>query len=383
MTRASVQEAHSLIRPFVHLTPVVQCTTISDLASTPQTPSALINTPYAGRTPAHPKLNIFFKCENQQKIGAFKARGAFHALERLSDAELARGVITHSSGNHAQALALAARTKGIKAHIVMPTISTPSKIAATKGYGAHVVFSGSTAEEREAVVRDIQADTGAVLVPPYDHPDIILGQGTLALEFEKQVAEMQSGKGHGLDAVIAPCGGGGMLSGVATALIGTGVAVFGAEPSFEGADDARRGLAADPPKRVESVKTLTIADGLRTPLGEITWTVISDKTKVRGMFSVSEEQIKSAMRLLLERAKLFIEPSGAVGLAVALYDEEFRKIAEEEGGEEGWNVGIVLSGGNTTVEAIAKLFAAGEKEGQRSEGTMGKDGTKVAENVAG
>jgi len=383
LTRASVQEAHSLIRPFVHLTPVVQCTTISDLASTPQTPSALINTPYAGRTPAHPKLNIFFKCENQQKIGAFKARGAFHALERLSDAELARGVITHSSGNHAQALALAARTKGIKAHIVMPTISTPSKIAATKGYGAHVVFSGSTAEEREAVVRDIQADTGAVLVPPYDHPDIILGQGTLALEFEKQVAEMQSGKGHGLDAVIAPCGGGGMLSGVATALISTGVAVFGAEPSFEGADDARRGLAADPPKRVESVKTLTIADGLRTPLGEITWTVISDKTKVRGMFSVSEEQIKSAMRLLLERAKLFIEPSGAVGLAVALYDEEFRKIAEEEGGEEGWNVGIVLSGGNTTVEAIAKLFAAGEKEGQRSEGTMGKDGTKVAENVAG
>jgi len=268
----------------------------------------------------------------------------------------------------------------------MPSISTPSKIAATKGYGAEVVFSGSTAAEREAVVEQIQKETGAVLVPPYDHPDIMLGQGTLALEFEEQVAEMcrrnETGS-RGLDAVIAPAGGAGMLSGVAIALADNGVMVFGAEPEFEGADDIRRGLAADPPARIESVKTLTIADGLRTPVGIIPWTIVSDKKKIRGVFSVTEEQIKNAMRLLLERAKLFVEPSGAVGLAVALYNEEFRRIAEREGGEKGWNLGIVISGGNTTVEAIAKLFAVEEKEGERNAGIVGKDGKHVAENVAG
>lgn len=375
LTRASVQEAHALIKPLIHLTPVIQCSTLSSLASTPQTHST---------TPsAHPKMNLFFKCENLQKAGAFKARGAFHALSRLSDAQLAHGVVTHSSGNHAQALALAARTRGVAAHIVMPSISTPSKIAATQGYGARVLFSGSTSAEREEVVRGVQEETGAVLVPPYDHVDVILGQGTLGLEFEAQVAEML-GSGGRLDAVIAPCGGGGMLSGVATALFGSGIAVFGAEPRFQGADDARRGLMADPPRRIETVKTLTIADGLRTPLGAIPWTVISDKEKVRGVFGVSEEQIKSAMRLLLERAKVFVEPSAAVGLAVALYDEEFRKIVAEEGGDEGWNVGIVLSGGNTTVEAIASLFAVDdEAAAERSKGTVGKDGKHMAENVAG
>lgn len=298
-------------------------------------------------------------------------------------------VTTHSSGNHAQALALAARTFGVPAHIVMPSISTPSKIAGTQAQGARVLFSGSTSEEREAVVRDVIKETGAVLVPPYDHPDIMLGQGTLALELEEQVEEIvreDPGRGvpgkKGLDAVVAPCGGGGMLSGVATALHGTGIRVFGAEPSFEGADDAKRGVEQG--KRVERVKTLTIADGLRTPLGEITWTVISDKEKVKGMFSVSEEQIKSAMRLLLERAKLFVEPSAAVGLAVVLYDETFRRIAEKEGGDEGWNVGVVLSGGNTTVEAIAKLFSpSDEQKAEREESKVGMHGEKVAENVAG
>lgn len=257
-------------------------------------------------------------------------------------------------------------------------------------------------------------NTGAVLIPPYDHPNIILGQGTMALELEEQVKELvredeilsahsqnrantanPRAKGHGptvghrsskdspghLDAVITPCGGGGMLSGVATALSGTGTIVFGAEPSFEGADDARQGLAAN--ERITTVKTLTIADGLRTPLGEITWKVISDKSKVRGVYAVSEEQILSAMKLVLERMKVFVEPSAVVGLAVCLYDEEFRHLVESEGGEEGWDVGIILSGGNTTAEAITKMFAVEQKKGERAESKLGADGEKIAENVAG
>ena len=317
------------------------------------------------------------------------------------------------TGNHAQALALAARTYGIPAHIVMPTISTPSKIAATQGYGAEVIFSGSTSQEREAVVEEVIKRTGAVLVPPYDHPNILLGQGTMALELEEQVKDLvaedenlsvhkrtkrTSGHTNGisetqehnvlidaglgyLDAVIAPLGGGGMLSGVATALSGTGTLVFGAEPSFEGADDGRRSLAAN--KRITSVKTLTIADGLRTPVGEINWTVISDKSKVQGVFAVSEEQILKAMKLVLERMKVFVEPSAVVGLAVCLYDEGFRRIVEKEGGDAGWDIGVVLSGGNTTVEAITRMFQVGEEKGDRAEGKLGKDGKRVAENVPG
>lgn len=388
LTRESVQRAHELIKPYIHRTPVVTSTTLDTIASTPQTPEALEDTPWAGQTSARPKFRFFFKCENYQKVGAFKARGAFHALLNLSDAELARGVTTHSSGNHAQALALAARTKGVKAHIVMPTISTPSKIAGTKGYGANVIHSGSTEPERVAVVEKVIADTGATLVPPYDHPDILLGQGTMALELEEQARELMAERsglhtGGTLSAVIAPLGGGGMLSGIATALSGTGIQVFGAEPSFQGGDDGRRGLAANPPARIETVKTLTIADGLRTPVGKITWTVISDKRKVRGVFAVTEEQIKAAMKLVLERMKVFVEPSACVGLAVCLFDEDFRKMVEQEGGENGWNMGVIFSGGNTTVEAIGKLFATDGKQAERAEGTVGIDGEKVAENVAG
>ncbi|KAK7509620.1 pyridoxal-phosphate dependent enzyme-domain-containing protein [Phyllosticta citriasiana] len=379
LTRASVVAAHAAIAPHIHRTPIATSSTLSTFASTPQTPDDLAETEYAGMTPAQPRMRLFFKCENQQRVGAFKARGAFHALSRLSDVELGRGVVTHSSGNHAAALSLAARTRGVPAYIVMPSISTPSKIAATRGYGATIRFSGSTAPEREAVVRDVIAETGAILVPPYDHPDIILGQGTLALEFEEQVAT--EAKGKRLDAVIAPCGGGGMLSGVATALSGTGIRVFGAEPSFEGADDARRGLKLG--RRIEAVKSLTIADGVRTPVGEIPWSVISDKTKVRDVFAVSEDEIKKALRLLMERMKVFVEPTAALGLAVALYNEEFRRLVEREAGEEGWNVGIVLSGGNTTMEAIRKMYAAPPPEAARAEGVVGINGEQKAENVAG
>ncbi|KAF1971284.1 tryptophan synthase beta subunit-like PLP-dependent enzyme [Bimuria novae-zelandiae CBS 107.79] len=394
LTRASVLAAHELIKPHIHLTPVQTNTTLSTLASTPQDPSALIGTPWEGATPAHPRISLFFKCENFQRIGAFKARGAFHALtrliERLGIEEMRRkGVVTHSSGNHAQALALAARTFGVPAHIVMPSISTPSKIVGTQAQGAHVHFSGSTSEEREKVVESVVAQTGAVLVPPYDHEDIILGQGTMALEFTSQVEDIlaqdkargvREGK-VGLDAVIAPCGGGGMLSGNAITLHGTGVRVFGAEPSFEGADDARRGVAAG--ARIPSVKTLTIADGLRTPLSPLTYSVISDPTYVHGLYAVTEKNIRDAMRLVLERMKCFVEPSAVVGLATVLYNEEFRRLVAREGGE-GWNIGVVFSGGNTTIEAITSIFAdVDAKKAGRQEGTVGKDGAREVENVAG
>lgn len=274
---------------------------------------------------------------------------------------------------------------GIPAHIVMPTISTPSKIAATQGYGANVIFSGSTSTEREAVVADVIKDTGARLIPPYDHPDIMLGQGTLGIELQEQAekiiaAEGKAGK-KGLDAIIAPCGGGGMLSGTALSCEGTGIYVFGAEPEFEGGDDCKRGLEQG--KRIETVKTLTIADGLRTPVGAYPWTVIHDRKLVRQMFSVTEEQIKKALKLVLERMKIVVEPSAVVGLATALFNEDFRRIVEREGGEEGWNVGVVVSGGNTSVDAIAKMFAVTEKTGVRQEGKVGLDGKREVENVAG
>ena len=291
-------------------------------------------------------------------------------------------------GNHAQALALAAKTYGVPAHIVMPSISTPSKIAGTKSYGANVIFSGSTSEEREAVIAEVIKNTGATLVPPYDHPDIILGAGTQALELEQQTEELIDqdpslgiqGK-TGLDAVIAPIGGGGMLGGICTALHGTGIKVFGAEPNFEGGDDAERGLKQG--KRIEKVKTLTIADGLRTPVGEIPWSIISDKEKLQAIYSVTEDQIKAALKLLMERAKLFVEPSAAVSLAVVLYNEDFRKMVESAAGEQGWNIGVVLSGGNTTLEALAKLFAAPREAEERAGGKIGVNGERTAENVAG
>jgi threonine dehydratase len=263
----------------------------------------------------------------------------------------------------------------------MPKISTPSKIAGTQAQGANIHFSGSTSEEREAVVADVIGETGATLIPPYDHPDIILGQGTMGLETQEQVGKML-GERAKLDAVIAPCGGGGMLSGIAVALHGTGIRVFGAEPSFEGGDDARRGVETG--ERVASVKTLTIADGLRTPLGDHTWRIISDKSYVQGLYAVTEQDIKNAMKLVLERMKCFVEPSAVVGLATILYNEDFRKMVEREAGEKGWNIGVIFSGGNTTIEAITKIFAdIPAEKAERQQGVVGADGRRVAENVAG
>lgn len=237
----------------------------------------------------------------------------------------------------------------------MPEISTAGKVAATRGYGANVVFSGSTSVEREAAAARVMAETGATMVPPYDHPDIVLGQGTLGLEFQDQVVElMGEKKKKGLDAIITPCGGGGMLSGVALSCEGTGIRVFGSEPSFQGADDCRRGLEAG--KRVESVSTLTVADGLRTPVGAIPWSIIHDRGLVKAVYSVTEAQIAAALRLVLERMKVVVEPSAAVPLAVVLFNEEFRALVEREAGPEGWDVGVVFSGGNVGLDKLGALF---------------------------
>ncbi|KAK3402877.1 pyridoxal-phosphate dependent enzyme-domain-containing protein [Sordaria brevicollis] len=361
LTRASVLAAHALIKSYIHETPVLTNTTLDTLASTPRTAAELKGTEWdlevTGKQPARPKIRFWFKCENYQRIGAFKARGLFMLLNGLKRRWKWRS-------NHAQALALAARENGIPAHIVMPTISAPPKIAATKGYGANVIFSGSTSTEREAVTKEVIEKTGARFVPPYDHPDIILGQATAALELQSQISSAlsssKSSPKRRLNAVITPCGGGGLLSGTALACSdpaaqGGPILVFGAEPSFSGADDGRRGYYSG--QRVETVKSLTIADGLRTPVGKYPWSIIYEKKLVAGMYSVGEEEIKKALKLVYERMKVVVEPSAVVGLAVALFNEEFRSMVERDAGEEGWDLGVVFSGGNVELAALGRLFA--------------------------
>ncbi|WWD04622.1 hypothetical protein V865_002693 [Kwoniella europaea PYCC6329] len=388
LTSDSIHKAYSEIQNYVHKTPLLTNKTINNIAST------------SSSTGPSPKFNIYFKCENYQRIGAFKARGAFHAVTHLID-ELGleevrkRGVVTHSSGNHAQALALAASSFDIPAHIVMPTISTPSKIAGTRTYTPHVYFSGSTSEEREAVVKQVIQDTGAILVPPYDHPDIMLGQGTTALELHQQYDSVKKDKQQQpkLKVVLAPLGGGGLLSGISIYFSNQpDVYVIGCEPSYQGGNDGERGLKSVPQQRIEKVKTLTIADGLRTPVGELPWKVFTSGSSAKpknleNIYSVSEEEIKQAMKLVLERMKVFIEPSAAVPLAVVLYNQEFRKWAYEkqkEKGvvEDGWDIAVVFSGGNTTIDAIVGLFGDNQ-DTERAEGKIGKDGKQVAENIAG
>ncbi|KAK6359079.1 hypothetical protein TWF696_000247 [Orbilia brochopaga] len=363
LTRESVLEAHERIKPHIHLTPALTSRTLDNFASTPRCTD--VNGISNARNvtddvAARPTVRLVFKCENLQRGGAFKIRGATHAISRLTADQSSKGVITHSSGNHAQALAIAAAAAKIPCTVIMPSISTPSKIAATKSYGASIVFSGSTAPEREAAVRAEQARTGATLIPPYDHPFILLGQGTVALE----LIEQANAAGRPLDAIIAPCGGGGLLSGIATACKGTGIRVFGAEPRKDGANDCQRGLKAG--KRVDTVRSLTIADGLRTPTGVITYGIIEEA--VEGVFSVTEWEILMAVRLVVERMKVLVEPSAVVGLAVVLFVEEFRRLVQREAGEKGWNVGVVFSGGNTTLEALTGLFVReGEFMGEQEQ----------------
>ena len=308
---AAVREAAARIKGTVHRTPVMTCDTLDRLA---------------GR-------RLYFKCENLQKVGAFKYRGATNAVLKLTDAEAAKGVVTHSSGNHAQALALAARVRGIPAYIVMPKTAPAVKKAAVEGYGGQVTLCEPNLAARERAANELVAKTGAALIPPFDHVDVIAGQGTVALELLEDVPD--------LDAIIAPVGGGGLLAGCTVAARGVkpGIRVFGAEPL--GADDAARSKAAG--AWLPQTGPNTIADGLLTSTGELTWPIIRDL--VERVFTVTDDEIRVAMRLVWERMKLIVEPSGAVGAAVAL-TAAFKSLA-------GLNkVGIVFSGGNVSLDKL-------------------------------
>ncbi|CAK9205363.1 unnamed protein product [Sphagnum jensenii] len=303
----SIMEARKRIAPYAHATPVITSSTLDALA---------------GR-------KLFFKCELLQKGGAFKFRGACNAILSLSEDEAKRGVLTHSSGNHAAAVALAARIRGIKAHIVVPRNVPACKLENVKRYGGQITLCEPSLEARQKEAARIQQSTGAVLVHSSNDPDIISGQGTVALEFLEQVPL--------LDAIIVPISGGGLISGIALAAkaIKPEIIIIAAEPS--GADDAAQSKAAG---RIVTLKQpKTIADGLRASLGNFTWPVIRDL--VSAVVTVDDDEILEAMKLCHEVLKMTVEPSGAIGLAVILSDKfknEVRTNLE--------NIGIVLSGGN-------------------------------------
>ncbi|MBU0765281.1 MAG: pyridoxal-phosphate dependent enzyme [Bacteroidetes bacterium] len=303
---ADVLKAYKRIIPYIHRTPVLTSTAINRITG----------------------AELFFKCENFQKTGAFKFRGATNAVLSLSEEEAARGVATHSSGNHAAALALTAGMRGIKAHIVMPETSPGVKIAAVKGYGAEITFCKPTLEARESTLKKIVNETGAIFIHPYNNPQVIAGQGTAALELLGEVP--------GLGIVMAPVGGGGLLSGTATTVKGShpGIKIIAAEPA--GADDAYRSFKSG--TLVPSVNPKTICDGLLTSLGDLTFNIIM--RRVDDIVTVSEEAIFMATCLVMERMKIVIEPSAAVPLGAIL---------ENKLNAEGKRIGIILSGGNVDV----------------------------------
>ena len=274
--------------------------------------------------------SLFLKCENLQKVGAFKFRGACNAVMGLSDEDAARGVVTHSSGNHAQALALAARTREIPVTIVMPSDAPVVKRRAVEEYGATVVECDPTQEARETAAREIMERTGATFVSPYDDPMVISGQGTTFLELHEEVPD--------LDAVVVPIGGGGMMSGIALAAraLVPSMRVIGVEPEL--ADDAVESMRTG--RIVPQRPPRTIADGLRTSLGELTFPIIRDL--VDEIVTVSEEAIIEATRYTWERAKIVVEPSGAVGIAAALE----RGFGNHSGEGAVDRVGIIVTGGN-------------------------------------
>ena len=304
-----VLEAAARIRPYAHLTPVLTSRAIDRISG----------------------ASVFFKCENFQKAGAFKFRGAVNAVFSLGEDTIARGVATHSSGNHAAALCLAASLRNTTATVVMPKNANATKRAAVESYGGRVILCRPGQESREATLARVVAETGASFIPPFEHPRVIAGQGTAALELLEQAP--------GLDAILAPVGGGGLLAGTALASSGRspGTRVFGAEP--EAVDDAYRSLHAG---RIQGLKsTNTIADGLRTKLGELTFSVI--RQHVEDILRVSEDEIVAAMRLVWERMKIVIEPSSAVAVAALL---------KSPGLFAAKRVGVILSGGNVDLNAL-------------------------------
>jgi threonine dehydratase len=312
LTLADIRAAHARIADKIHRTPVLTSATLDALCGS----------------------QLFFKCENFQKIGAFKARGATNAVFALTAAEAANGVATHSSGNHAAALARAARLRGISAHIVMPSNAPKTKIESVRRNGGIIVFCEPTLAAREAACARIIAETGARLVHPFDDYAVMAGQGTATLELLEQASE--------LDLIIVPVGGGGLLCGTAVAAKGArpGIRVIAAEPA--GADDAARSFAAG--RIIPLEKASTVADGLRTSLGERNFPLIQQH--VDGIVTVSEESIVAAMRRIWDVLKIIIEPSCAVPYAA---------IMEQKIDVSGKRVGIILTGGNVDLDALPWL----------------------------
>jgi len=308
-TRETIIEAHERIRPHVHRTPVFTSQAINRMSG----------------------ADLFFKCENFQKVGAFKARGATNCILSLSSEQLVHGVATHSSGNHAQALSWAASLAKTMAYVVMPTNSNPVKVNAVKEYGGKVTFCESTLAARESTLKEVLKKTGATEVHPYNNLLIIAGQATAACELLEEV--------HQLDIVMAPVGGGGLLSGTALAChyFSPETKVVGAEP-FQ-ANDAC--LSFTTKKFVPSINPTTIADGLKTSLGSFTFPIILDH--VTSILTAREETIIEAMRLIWERMKILVEPSAAVPVAALLENSDLLKNKR---------IGIILSGGNIDLNTL-------------------------------
>src|SRR6266581_1500673 len=305
----TIRAAHERIRPFIHRTPVLTNSWLNEAAA----------------------AGLFFKCENFQKIGAFKARGATNAVFSLDDVTARRGVATHSSGNHGAAVARAAKLRGIPAHIVMPSNSAKVKVRAVENYDAHIVFCEPTEEARAATCAEVIKKTGATLIHSFENENVIAGQGTAAVELLEDISD--------LDVIICPVGGGGLLSGTAIAAksMRPQIKVIAVEPA--NADDAAQSFRAG--RRLVTEKKFTIADGLRTNIGEPNFAIVL--RYVDGIVTVSEEAIVSAMRTIWETMKIVIEPSAAVPYAA---------IMEDKVGGRGKRVGIILTGGNVDLDAL-------------------------------
>lgn len=311
--KSSIIAAHDRIRPHIHKTPVLTSASVDEMAG----------------------CSLFFKCENFQKVGAFKARGAMNAILKLTHEERSKGVGTHSSGNHAQALARAAKIVGVPSYIVMPRTAPEIKKRGVRGYGGQIFECEPTLASRESTLAEVIRKTGATEIHPFNNEDVIEGQATCAKELFEEVPK--------LDYLLAPVGGGGLLSGTALAAkyFSPQTVVIAGEPA--GSDDAYRSLKSG---RIEQAQSNTIADGLLTTLGTKTFPIIRDL--VKEVITVTDEEIVAAMRILWERLKVVVEPSCAVPLAAVL---------KEKSKFSGKRVGIILSGGNVDLERAAKLFA--------------------------
>ncbi len=311
--KLSITAAHALIKPYIHHTPVMTSESIDAMAG----------------------CSLFFKCENFQKVGAFKARGAINAALKLTPEQRVKGVATHSSGNHAQALARAAKILGIASYIVMPRTAPEIKKRGVRAYGGQIFECEPTLAARESTLKEVILKTGSTEIHPFNNYDVMEGQATCAKELFEEIPN--------LDFLLAPVGGGGLLSGTALAAkyFSPSTAVIAGEPA--GSDDAYRSMKSG---QIEQAQSNTIADGLLTTLGTKTFPIIRDN--VKEIITVTDEEIVAAMRIIWERMKIIIEPSCAVPFAAVL---------KEKSRFVGKRVGIILSGGNVDLERAAKLFA--------------------------